>query len=196
MAKKKKVTKKMLDAFVEKHCNLTIWQPEAEAIPMYAWKTDGGYACFNNLKSDLAWMIRAGIDDQIGHGIGFSTSEQKWFGWSHRAYYGFGIGHEVKFGDAGFVPRNEEEFIKTSIGFWSNESHTNIAATIGTNDRGERGAIVTWDYVPEHVPNKSLHGEKGENFMYFPKKWGRGEWKAETIEDAKQMAMEFRESVS
>lgn len=28
--------------------------------------------------------------------IGFSEKEQKWYGWSHRRYYGFGIGYEVK----------------------------------------------------------------------------------------------------
>ena len=32
-------------------------------------------------------------------GIGFSEKEQKWYGWSHRAIYGFGIGDEVKEGD-------------------------------------------------------------------------------------------------
>lgn len=32
-------------------------------------------------------------------GLGFSEKEQKWYGWSHRAIYGFGIGSEVKDGD-------------------------------------------------------------------------------------------------
>ena len=31
--------------------------------------------------------------------IGFSLREQKWYGWSHRAIYGFGVGDEVKEGD-------------------------------------------------------------------------------------------------
>lgn len=31
--------------------------------------------------------------------IGFSKDEQKWYGWSHRAMYGFGIGHVVEEGD-------------------------------------------------------------------------------------------------
>lgn len=33
--------------------------------------------------------------------IGFSEKEQKWYGWSHRAMCGFGIGHKVKEGDCG-----------------------------------------------------------------------------------------------
>jgi len=31
--------------------------------------------------------------------IGFSEDEQKWYGWSHRAIYGFKIGDVVKKGD-------------------------------------------------------------------------------------------------
>ena len=31
--------------------------------------------------------------------IGFSEKEQKWYGWSHRAIYGFGIGDVAKKGD-------------------------------------------------------------------------------------------------
>ena len=31
--------------------------------------------------------------------IGYSPKENKWYGWSHRACYGFGIGDEVKEGD-------------------------------------------------------------------------------------------------
>lgn len=32
--------------------------------------------------------------------IGFDPKSKKWYGWSHRAIYGFGIGHIVKKGDA------------------------------------------------------------------------------------------------
>ena len=31
--------------------------------------------------------------------IGFCEKERKWYGWSHRARYGFGVGDEVKEGD-------------------------------------------------------------------------------------------------
>lgn len=31
--------------------------------------------------------------------IGFSETEQKWYGWSHRAFYGFEIGDTVDEGD-------------------------------------------------------------------------------------------------
>ena len=33
--------------------------------------------------------------------IGFSEKEQKWYGWSHRAIYGFKVGDKCKDGDLG-----------------------------------------------------------------------------------------------
>jgi hypothetical protein len=33
-------------------------------------------------------------------------------------------------------------------------------------------------------------------FSEYPEKWGKGEWTAKTIEDAKQMAIDFARSVS
>jgi hypothetical protein len=30
------------------------------------------------------------------HSIGYSDKEKKWYGWSHRAIFGFGVGHTVK----------------------------------------------------------------------------------------------------
>lgn len=35
--------------------------------------------------------------------IGFSEKEQKWYGWSHRAIHGFGIGDKTHKGDAGVI---------------------------------------------------------------------------------------------
>lgn len=51
--------------------------------------------------------IFSGEDFKQKHGIktcgegsiGFSEKEQKWYGWSHRAIYGFGVGHVVEDGD-------------------------------------------------------------------------------------------------
>jgi hypothetical protein len=46
-------------------------------------------------------------DDTTVCSIGFSEREQKWYGWSHRAIFGFGIGYVVSEGDcctqSGFV---------------------------------------------------------------------------------------------
>ena len=39
---------------------------------------------------------------EIKCGVGFSEDEQKYYGWSHRAIYGFGIGSKVKRGDCAY----------------------------------------------------------------------------------------------
>lgn len=48
---------------------------------------------FEKLKSEMTQL-----EDQIG----FHEPTQKWYGWSHRAYYGFGIGDKIKKGDCGY----------------------------------------------------------------------------------------------
>lgn len=42
------------------------------------------------------------IYDNHTPSLGFSSDEQKWYGWSHRAIYGFGIGDSMKKGTCGF----------------------------------------------------------------------------------------------
>ena len=44
--------------------------------------------------------------------IGFCEKEQKWYGWSHRAIYGFGIGDEVREGDCTAKSGWTEECLK------------------------------------------------------------------------------------
>ena len=58
--------------------------------------------------------------------IGFSEKEQKWYGWSPRAIYGFKIGDEVKEGDCavgsngikiGFKIKSLEDAKKVAMAF-------------------------------------------------------------------------------
>lgn len=72
------------------------------AIEMDAvYATDGGYVGDRKTSEQLA--KRGIVPETIpGHNvssIGWSDAEGKWFGWSHRAMYGFKIGDEVKPGD-------------------------------------------------------------------------------------------------
>ena len=53
---------------------------------------------------EAEWFAEKGIKPEASKGgdvacIGFCEKEQKWYGWSHRARYGFGIGDKVKEGD-------------------------------------------------------------------------------------------------
>lgn len=125
--------------------------------------------------------------------IGFSEKEQKWYGWSHRAIYGFGVGSQVKKGDCGYVPKDPADFLTSYRDFWDDENHEKTWA-IHTDHDGKLGVMVKWIYA-DTVPNRSLIGTEGRAFSPYPE-FGRGEWTAQTLDDAKQMAIDFAEGVS
>lgn len=57
--------------------------------------------------------------------IGFSDKEQKWYGWSHRAIFGFAVGDQVKEGDCcassgwtnDYLEEHPEEDVSLPVGF-------------------------------------------------------------------------------
>ena len=57
--------------------------------------------------------------------IGFSAREKKWYGWSHRAIYGFGIGYIAEEGDTctksgwaeSYLREHPEEDLSVPVGF-------------------------------------------------------------------------------
>ena len=126
--------------------------------------------------------------------VGFSSKDGKWYGWSHRAIYGFKIGSTCKKGDCHYRPRNKREFREACRLFWSDPGHEQIRAKFAV-ENGEAGVLVTWVYSND-VPNEDLRGTIGGTFSGYPSEWGRGEWTAKTVADAKQMAMDFAEGVS
>jgi hypothetical protein len=126
--------------------------------------------------------------------IGFCESEQKWYGWSHRAIYGFGIGSEVKRGDCSYHPTDKDDFLLDMVRFWTEPDHLDVAGEHGTDD-GMAGVYVTWTYS-DTVPNEKIRGNVSGSFQPYPDTWGRGEWTATTIDEAKTMAMDFAEGVS
>ena len=47
--------------------------------------------------------------------IGFAPAQNKWYGWSHRAMYGFGIGDEVHEGDLTNMSGFTDEYLDMMI---------------------------------------------------------------------------------
>ena len=127
--------------------------------------------------------------------IGWCEDEQKWYGWSHRAIYGFGVGDEVKRGDCGYVPVDEIDATAEAVRFWQGDNRINLSASeVKTDDDGLKYVDVEWTYDNE-TPNEKLRSTISGTRHYLPKEFGKGEWKAETLEDAKQMAKDFAEGV-
>lgn len=123
--------------------------------------------------------------------IGFSETEQKWYGWSHRAIFGFGIGSEVKKGDCAYKPTDPKDYEDQMMEFWKDPCHLNMRIDRINDD----SFTIKWTYSND-TPNQYLRNtEDGININY-PEEYGRGEWRAETLDDAKQMALDFAEAVS
>ena len=143
--------------------------------------------------------------------IGFCEREQKWYGWSHRAIFGFGVGHTVQKGDVNYTASTPEELIEDRGEFFrdiSEESaqrhmaecqilpdrsgirilHTPMKMQMAKSFDNIEAAI---DGDPEAVEEVTLF----ENDMSI-QKCGRGEWTAKTLDEARQMAVEFSEGVS
>lgn len=75
----------------------------SDVIVSSAYTPDGKY--IGNSKDAHFLVVKKGIKPELSDpthnvcSIGFCEKEQKWYGWSHRAIYGFGVGDTVKKGD-------------------------------------------------------------------------------------------------
>ncbi|MEE9214850.1 MAG: hypothetical protein V3U54_08670 [Thermodesulfobacteriota bacterium] len=91
-----------------------------------AYTFDGAYISKQANAEDLKEMgiipEKAHPDDSVCS-IGFCEKENKWYRWSHRARYGFGVGDEVEEGSAidglpvGFKAKTLEDAKKMVIAF-------------------------------------------------------------------------------
>lgn len=156
----------------------------------YISKFDSSYITLEGMEDDVKFLADLEITEELTHGVGFSPLHNKWFGWSHRACYGFTIGSKCEKGDCHFVPRNIDEALEKSLKFWDEDCHEYTTAKIMDKNTIQ----VSWKYNND-VPNELIRGKIYHQDMKF-ENFGRGEWVAETMEDAKQMAIDFNEGVS
>lgn len=120
--------------------------------------------------------------------IGFCEKEQKWYGWSHRAIYGFGIGSLVKKGDCAYRTNSVDELYNNIISYTPSENVEKLKNGIRIKHEmyknilnEEETEIVSFELVePEYQIIECCNGE----------------WTANSLEDAKQMAMDFAEGVN
>lgn len=144
---------------------------------------------------------------QPGHSvclIGFCEERQTWAGWSHRAYHEFGVGSKVKKGDCGYCESTYDEMVEVLSKQYLNNDYTKNVVFEESPDH--KFVIVHYDaetceFEPaeisddgEVIPMKKTDS-RWETFT-DSYQLGRGEWEAQTLEDAKQMAIDFVEGVS
>ena len=169
---------------------------------VYVSKIDGSYLARVGMEQSIRFLVKRGItmprdyrgSSECSANIGYSESGRKWYGWSHRAIYGFSVGSSVKKGDCAYRAKNIQDEIDAAILFWSGEHRENVKAEIDDEDRNN--IIVKWIY-PENTPNEKLRLTIGGAGWHFdPDNFGNGEWTAKSTEDARQMACDFAEGVS
>lgn len=123
--------------------------------------------------------------------IGFCEKEQKWYGWSHRAIYGFGIGSTCKKGDIHYIPGTPQELYKEYTTPDENGFAYKKPEEVEITDKGIR---VRVDMCKPSSINPLVYEDCEPK--YYEVECGRGEWEAKTLEDAKQMAIDFARGVS
>lgn len=187
---------------------------------VYTSKVDGSYLTRTGMEKSLKYLLKRGITDQIQSNngntacIGFNPTKQKWYGWSHRAIYGFTIGSTCKKGDCHFVPATPQEIFddvtkKDEDGFqWQKTENVELTET-GIRIKtpmvelvGDDGPIGETSEFIADACDKIIHpgGEVQGTIPAEPEYWemecGRGEWTAKTMADAYQMACDFASGVS
>lgn len=128
--------------------------------------------------------------------VGFCKAEQKWYGWSHRAIFGFGIGTTIKRGDLAYRAPTPEAYGQQMLDFFLDDEkwHRDRSYRPSVDADGVRGVLLEAVYT-DAVPNERLRGTKYELFRPYPVSFGRGEWVVETMEDARQAACDFADAV-
>jgi hypothetical protein len=142
--------------------------------------------------------------------IGFSGTEHIWYGWNDEECCGFGIGSRIEIGHIAYRPKCRTDFIEM---LWKkyegNPDNTNIKIRPEVD-----GITVTYDTVKPEEDDAELREQliafqeqynidkpidinpvHQEWFMPYPETWGKGEWEALTLEDAKQMAIDYVNSL-
>lgn len=179
--------------------------PEDAGLIYYS-KFDGSYITRVGMEDKITHLVKRGITEQLQHGTGFSPSEQKWYGWSHRAIYGFGIGSKVSRGDYGYFPTCKEDFVQGMLKFWDvddgiwrkceSREVTCTTTLVSLDDNFTQDGEVGFMLITETKFKGADRDYTNNNFTPYPEQYGRGEWVAETLEDAKQMATDFSSGVS
>ena len=203
----KKITKK-LQKFVNSISNVGESSIPEDEGKIYYSKIDGSYLTRVGMEGDLDYLLRLGVTEQLQNcnntegnsiNIGFNPLEQKWYGWSHRAIFGFGIGSKCKKGSCGYSASNKEDFTEASLKWYGDtdmdETYKINASTKEVTQEGLLGCLVGYQYSND-TPNKKMRGTTQTNFEPYPETWGKGEWTAKTLEEAKEMAINFAQGVS
>lgn len=173
----------------------------------------GGLEFLKNF-SELTSLKDIQPTDTMGNtcSIGFCETENSWYGWSHRACASFTIGSSVKHGDCAYTPNDLEDKINCAIEFFDlngrifeigNEDHdseplrnTSYKSQHTSTDVLEKEYVLNYIFTRFNSEGEIFELENKSMTFPIPESYGRGEWTALTLEDAKQMAIDYARGVS
>ena len=165
-----------------------------EKNKIYVSKFDKSYLTRVGMEKEIKFLADREITEELTHGVGYSPKDKKWYGWSHRAIYGFKIGSTCKKGDCHYKGRNLKELEEDAISFWTEKDHKNVKCT-GIVKHGKDSFFkIEWKYSNK-VPNKKIRNQI-KSIEHYITSIGKGEWTAKSMKDAKQMAIDFNVGVS
>jgi len=93
------------------------WHDNGDIDMKSAYNENGDY--IGNPKDAYYLCKKRGINPEVRTrksavcSIGYSKKDKKWYGWSHRAIYGFKIGSKCKKGNCHYTPKRGEWTAKT-----------------------------------------------------------------------------------
>ena len=170
-----------------------------DMIRKFSYTLDGHY--IGNSKRGYRLCKKRGIKPELAHpdnnicSIGFCESEQRWYGWSHRMISGFKVGDSVTKGDCAYTPSSVDELyielITPDDDGWAWQKAENVEKIEG----GVRIKHKTVRHTSENAETGELTGWVEDEPEYQVIKTGRGEWIAKTLEDCRQMAIDFADDV-
>lgn len=161
---------------------------------VYKSKFDDSYITHVGMEDNIKHLATFEITEELTHGVGFSPKDNKWYGWSHRAIFGFNVGSTCKKGDCHYKGSNFKQLEEAAINFWTDDCHLNVRNAGVVVEDGEKYFDIVWNYS-NSTPNENLR-QTVSGSLHRVESFGRGEWVAKTMEDAKQMAVDFNEGVS
>jgi len=98
----------------------------------------------------------------------------------------------------GYSASNREEFAEQNLKWYGDtdmdDTYKINASVKEVIKEGALGVLVEYDYN-DKVPNITMRGTHHIEFEPYPKVFEKGEWVANTLDDAKIMAIDFAMSV-
>lgn len=154
-------------------------------------KTRG--ALYSSRLSRLDFLIEHDIHEFYSYrGLsfyGFSLKDNRWWVWDSRCKHTkfFGIGSEVKKFDLAYEPDTKENLKARALHFWQSDIYDKVAIENETEEGFD--IVCYWSADKEKVKQEEARGRVTSHPYEFPETYGKGEWVAETLDDAKEMAI-------